>query len=152
MHQAPNKQASPEPTWEVAYLFPLQGDWSEEEYLALTSNRLVEFAHGQIEVLPLPTTSHQLLVAYLYGLLQAFVSGRALGTVVFAPLRVRLWRGKFREPDVVFMRKDHADRIREDFWEGADLVMEVVRVCPIRGRRPPTMGYANPTIPQRSDR
>jgi probable HAF family extracellular repeat protein len=27
-----------------------------------------------------------------------------------------------------------------------------LRVCPIRGRRPPTMGYANPTIPQRSDR
>jgi Uma2 family endonuclease len=115
-----------EPTWEVAYLFPAQGDWSEEEYLALHGNRLVELSDGVVEVLPVPTTSHQLLVAYLYGALLAFAAGRDLGTVLFAPLRVRLWRGKFREPDVVFMRKEHAGRIGEDFWDRADLVMEVV--------------------------
>ena len=27
------------PTWEVAYLFPAQGQWTEEEYLALTSRQ-----------------------------------------------------------------------------------------------------------------
>jgi Uma2 family endonuclease len=37
-----------------------------------------------------------------------------------------LWPGKFREPAVVFMRKEHAGRITEPYWEGADLVMEVV--------------------------
>ena len=31
-----------------------------------------------------------------------------------------------REPDVLFMLKEHADRIGDDCWEGADLVMEVV--------------------------
>ena len=31
-----------------------------------------------------------------------------------------------REPDVVFMRKEHASRIGEKYWKGADLVMEVV--------------------------
>jgi Uma2 family endonuclease len=41
-------------------------------------------------------------------------------------LRVQLWAGKFREPDVVFMRAENAARIGEPFWEGADLVMEVV--------------------------
>jgi Uma2 family endonuclease len=46
--------------------------------------------------------------------------------VLFAPLRVRLWRGKFREPDVVFMLREHAGRIGEKFWDRADLVMEVV--------------------------
>ncbi|HJT76435.1 MAG TPA: Uma2 family endonuclease [Gemmataceae bacterium] len=130
MSQAPGRPAGaaggPEPTWEVAYLFPPQGGWSEEEYLALRGNRLVEFSDGSLEVLPLPTTSHQLLVAYLYGLLLAFVGSRNLGTVLFAPLRVRLWAGKFREPDVVFMAKEHAGRIGEEFWDGADLVMEVV--------------------------
>lgn len=130
MNQVPSKPTratgEPEPAWDVAYLFPAQGTWSEEEYLALNGNRLVEFSRGFVEVLPMPTTSHQLLVAYLYGLLLAFVSGRDLGTVLFAPLRVRLWRGKFREPDVVFMFKEHADRIGEEYWHGADLVMEVV--------------------------
>src|SRR5271165_6712820 len=89
--------AAAEPTWEVARLFPDQGHWSEEEYLALNGNRMLEFAHGHLEVLSMPTTSHQLLVAYLYGLLMAFTASKNLGIVVFAPLRIRLWEGKFRE-------------------------------------------------------
>jgi Uma2 family endonuclease len=105
---------------------PARGAYTEQEYLALNSNCLIEFSHGWLEELPGPTTSHQLLVAYLYGCLLAFVSRRDLGTVLFAPLRVRLWRGKFREPDLVFMLKEHRDRIRDDYWVGTDLAMEVV--------------------------
>jgi Uma2 family endonuclease len=115
-----------EPAWDVARLFPEQGAWSEEEYLALGGNRLVEFSDGHVEVLPMPTTSHQLIVAFLYHALRGFVMARAAGTVLFAPLRVRLWPGKFREPDIVFIAAAHASRIGEAFWEGADLVMEVV--------------------------
>jgi Uma2 family endonuclease len=130
MSQAPTRAARAaaelEPTWDVAHLFPPQGEWSEEEYLALAGNRPVEFSNGVLEVLPVPTTSHQRLVAYLYGLLLTFATSRDLGTVLFAPLRVRLWRGKFREPDVVFMLKQHAARIGEEFWDRVDLVMEVV--------------------------
>jgi Uma2 family endonuclease len=110
----------------VAKLFPDQGAWSEEEYLALNGNKLVEFSHGYLEVLPMPTTSHQEIVAYLYGVLLAFVSPAKLGKVLFAPLRVRLWSGKYREPDVVFMLAQNASRIGEQFWDRADLVMEVV--------------------------
>ena len=117
-----------EPAWEIAYLFPAQGAWSELEYLALTQNTnlLVELSQGRIEVLPMPTTSHQMLLLYLYGLLLAFVTRRDLGTVLTAGIRVRLWPGTIREPDVVFLLKEHADRVGEDCWEGADLVMEVV--------------------------
>jgi Uma2 family endonuclease len=117
---------SKEPTWEVVNLFPAQGDWNEEDYLALNGNQLVEFSHGILEVLPMPTTSHQLLVVYLYGLVLTFTASRELGTVLVAPLRVRLWPGKFREPDIVFVLREHASRIGEEFWTGADLVMEVV--------------------------
>jgi Uma2 family endonuclease len=104
----------------------MQGSWCEGEYLLLQTNHLVELSNGFLEVLPMPTTSHQRLALYLYGLLLAFATGRDLGMVLAAPLRVRLWRGKFREPDVVFMSKAHADRIGEEYWKGADLVMEVV--------------------------
>jgi Uma2 family endonuclease len=130
MSQAARKQTQDisglEPTWAVAHLFPPQGQWCEEEYLALNTNHLVELSAGFLEVLPLPTTSHQLLVAYLYGLLHAFVTSRDLGTVLFAGLPVRLWRKTIREPDVVFMLKEHADRIGNRYWDRADLVMEVV--------------------------
>ena len=113
-------------------LFPPQGEWTEEEYLDLTedTNYLVEFTDGRIEVLPMPTTSHQLIVRTLVDLLRAFVDPRSLGEVLFAPLRVRTRRRKYREPDVVFMLSEHFDRAGEAFWEGADLVMEVVSPDP----------------------
>src|SRR5262249_6424156 len=85
-----------------------------------------EFSNGFLELLPMPTTSHQALVACLYSLLCLHVSKAGLGTVLFAPLRVRLWPGKFREPDLVFMREAHSRRAGEEFWDRADLVMELV--------------------------
>jgi Uma2 family endonuclease len=62
----------------------------------------------------------------LYQLLLAYIEKHNLGTVLFAPLRIKLWNGQFREPDIVFMRRENADRRGEKYWEGADLVVEVV--------------------------
>ena len=115
-----------EPVWEIAYLFPPQGRWSEEEFLTLDTNRLVEFTHGAVKVLPMPTTFHQLIVGHLYGLLSSWCILRKLGTVLFAPMPVRLRGGRYREPDILFMLSAHAGRIKKNFWHGADLVMEVV--------------------------
>ncbi|MBI4771504.1 MAG: Uma2 family endonuclease, partial [Chloroflexi bacterium] len=117
--------SEPEPTWEIAHLFPLQGAWGEDEYMELRPNRHVEFTDGVLEVLPMPKQSHQFLVLHLFESLEAFVKARNLGTVMLAPLRVRLWARTYREPDVVFMGAEHDERRGEDFWEGADLVMEV---------------------------
>ena len=113
-------------TWEIAQLFPAQGHWSEEEYLALDTNHLIEFSHGQLEILPMPTQSHQLLVIAFFELLRNFVRTRQMGTVLFAPMRVQLWPGKYREPNILFMRTEHDDRRSDSYWEGADLVLEVV--------------------------
>ncbi len=115
-----------EPTWDVARLFPDQGQWSEGEYLALDTNNLVEFSHGQLEVLPMPTERHQEIVFFLAQMLALFVNAGRLGKVLPAPLRVQLWPGKIREPDVVFMSAANAHRRSNRFWTGADLVMEVV--------------------------
>jgi len=123
---SPRPPSTPEPAWDIARLFPDQGAWSEDDYLALDTNHLVEFTDGRVEVLPMPKTSHQRIVQYLSNQLQSFASARNLGTALFAPLRVRLRGNKYREPDVVFMLAEHADRMGEDYWDGADLVMEVV--------------------------
>lgn len=120
------KDTALSPTWEIAYLFPYQGTWSEADYLALRPNRHVEFTDGYVEVLPMPTETHQSIVEYLYLALRTFVVARRLGRVLFAPLRVRIRPEKYREPDIVFMRAEHADRRTDEFWIGADLVMEVV--------------------------
>ena len=114
-----------EPAWEIAMLFPPQGAWSEGDYLALDTNRLVEFSAGRVEVLSMPTAKHQAIVAFLYMLLFALRS-RVPGAVTFAPFPVRLWAGRFREPDLVFMRSAHNARRHNEYWDGADLVVEVV--------------------------
>jgi Uma2 family endonuclease len=120
------KRKTSEPAWEVAQLYPNQGHWSEAEYLALPGGRLVEFDSGHIEVLPMPTTLHQMILIALLHLLDDFVEARQLGTVLVAGTPIRLWAGKFREPDVVFMRTEHSKQVETDCWNGADLVMEVV--------------------------
>lgn len=121
-----NEQAGP--AWEVAHLFPLQGAWGEGDYLALTrqTNRLVELSEGCVEVLAMPTRSHQRIVLFLYRLLFQLLELPGLASVFVAPLRVRLWQGKIREPDIVVMLAAHRDREHEDCFEGADLVIEVV--------------------------
>ena len=62
-----------QPAWDVALFYPLQGGWSEDEYLSLafSQNRLVEFTDGCIEVLTMPTIEHQILVRFLLDALRA---------------------------------------------------------------------------------
>ena len=115
-----------EPVWDIAKLFPNQGEWSEEDYLALDTNHLVEFTNGEIEVLPMPTIPHQQIALFLYRMLWAFVKERRLGEVLVAPLRVRLRPRKYREPDVVFMRAEKLAHQSIQYWENVDLVIEVV--------------------------
>jgi len=140
-----------EPAWEIARLFPAQGMWSEQEYLVLTrdTNHLVEFSHGYVEVLPMPTRRHQKIVFFLSRILHNFLTDHALGTVLFAPLRVRLWEGKFRESDLVVMLAEHRDREHEEYFEGADLVIEVVSDDnPDRDRVIKRQEYAQAGIPE----
>lgn len=116
------------PAWAIATLFSDQGHISEDEYLYLTryTRKLVEFTDGFIEVLPMPTTSHQRIVLFLLTALTAWAEQHDGGLTLFAALRVRLRAGKIREPDIVYMKRENLHRVGEDVWEGADIVMEVV--------------------------
>ena len=122
------------PTWEIAHLFPVQGNWSEADYLALETNRLVEFSEGTLEFLPMPTFSHQDIVKFLYDALNPFVVSARLGRVYFAPVRIRIAGRKYREPDLVFLKPERIQNPHEPS-DGADLVMEVVSEGPENRRR-----------------
>jgi Uma2 family endonuclease len=114
------------PEWESAQVFPVRYPCSEEDYLAQEYNRLLEYVDGFIEILPMPTVEHQMILAFLYKALDAWVVARSLGIVLFAPLSVRIREGKLREPDVIFMNTEGARRAGNNYWERPDLVMEVV--------------------------
>ncbi|MCG8450188.1 MAG: Uma2 family endonuclease [Pirellulales bacterium] len=118
-------------------MYPSQGHWSDLDYLEVTegTNRLVELSNGRLEVLAMPTSSHQRIMLFLLTQLQAFVIPKKLGEALCAPLRLRIQEGKFREPDIIFALEQNRSRIGEDFWEGADLVMEVVSNDPESRKR-----------------
>lgn len=108
-------------------LLPLQGLWTEEQYLRLTdqTNHFIEFTEGHVEVLPMPTRQHQAMSRFLFLALLAFVQPLG-GTVFYAPLRVRVASGRFREPDLVVLLDVNDPRNQNAFWLGADLVVEIV--------------------------
>lgn len=114
-----------DPVWELAYEHPLQGEWTEAKFLALADERRVEYCDGFLEFLPMASPLHQRLAQFLYEALKAFVVAQALGEVFIAPLPIRLRAGKYRDPDVVFLRPGRVRDPRKS-PEGADLAMEVV--------------------------
>jgi Uma2 family endonuclease len=118
--------SEPELTWEIARLFPAQGDWTEEEYFELDNNHRVEYSDGFLEFLPMPTIFHQLILQFLYDALNSFVKSSALGTVVVSGYKIRLRARKYREPDIVFIKKAHRSGVKTQYCEKADLVIEVV--------------------------
>jgi Uma2 family endonuclease len=131
-------------------LVPLQGMWTEEQYVKLTNqtNHLIEFSDGEIEVLSMPTRSHQLLVRWLFLALYAFLQPRG-GLVLFAPLRLQIRPGKQREPDILLVRDSGDPRNQEAFWLGADVVVEVVSPDdPERDTKLKRADYAETAIPE----
>ncbi|ETX04279.1 Uma2 family endonuclease [Candidatus Entotheonella palauensis] len=134
----------------VLSLMPSQGQWSEDTYLWLTDRTtgFIELTDGYIEVLPMPTDEHQTILAYLYQALFAFLQTMG-GKVLFAPLRLRIREGKFREPDILLVC-DAADPRRQNrFWRGADLVVEIVSPDkPERDLVDKRVDYAEAKIPE----
>jgi Uma2 family endonuclease len=112
----------------LARLFPQQGEWREEDYFALPdSNRIIELSEGELIISPPPSTAHQRAVRNLSRALDAYARAGGHGEALFAPVAVRLWEGKIREPDVLFIRAEHAECIAEQMIDGApDWVAEVI--------------------------
>lgn len=112
----------------VALPIPKTKVWSEDEYLDLPGGQLIEFDHGSIEVLPMPSMLHQKVVNRLVRALEDFVDARGLGDVLAAPFPVKVGTDKYREPDVIFRRSDSVelDERATKFWDQVELVVEVL--------------------------
>ena len=129
---------------------PRQGAWTDEEYLWLTDRcrRLLEFTDGYVEELPMPTSTHQAILAFLYRLFHAYLLPRG-GVAMFAALRLRIREGKFREPDLLVLRDRSDSRYQDRYWLGADLVAEVVSPDrPARDLVEKRVDYAEANVPE----
>jgi len=66
-----------------------------------------------------------------------------------APLRLRLWPGKIREPDLLFLASATDPRRQNQLWTGADLVIEVVSPDdPARDLMTKRREYSQASIPE----
>jgi len=115
-----------EPTWEVAKLFPAQGEWTEMDFFRLHGNRMVELVDGKLEVLPRPTWLHQLIVDWLCDRLKARIRDGVGGHVLQAPLPIRLFPKPIREPDVMYFAPGSEPDDPRGYPTKVDLAMEVV--------------------------
>lgn len=134
----------------LAELAPAQGTWSEEEYLGLTDHRkrLVEYTDGYLEILPLRTAAHQMILKLLFLSFFSFFETRG-GNVLFAPLRMRVRAGKFREPALMVLLSAKDPRSQNRFWLGADVALEVVsEEKPERDLVDKRSDYAEANIPE----
>ena len=134
----------------LAEILPPQGRWTEEQYLVLTDhrNRLIEFTDGFLEVLPMPTDKQQRILKLLFLVFYRFVEVPG-GTVQFAPLRLQIRPGKFREPDLVLLLSATDARRQDRFWLGADLALEVVSEDkPERDLVDKRIDYAEARVPE----
>ncbi len=137
-------------TLAILEIVPRQGEWNERDYLwaSSISNRLVELVNGHLEIVPMPTLKHQNIIEYLFLALRVIMK-QIGGKVAFAPLRLRLWNGRFREPDILLLLSTDDSRLANEFWDGADLVVEVVSPDkPERDTVDKVRDYAQAGIPE----
>lgn len=84
-----------------------------------------EIIDGELFVNPSPIVRHQRVAGNLYDLLKAYAKATG-GEVYFAPLDVFFSDQNVVEPDLLFIRADHLDRIGEKRMDGPpDLVVEI---------------------------
>ncbi len=95
--------------------------WSDEDTHA-------EWVNGEVILVMPPLAIHQDMLALLHVLLAYFADRLDLGKVYLAPFEMRHLPGyASREPDILFVAREHLHRLTPERLEGpADLVVEVV--------------------------
>lgn len=93
-------------------------EWADEDTWA-------EWVDGEVMILSPASPRHQDIADFLTSVLRMYAELKGLGRVISAPFQMKLERG--REPDVLFVAREHLERLLETRLEGpADLVVEVM--------------------------
>lgn len=94
-------------------------DWADEDTLA-------EWVNGKVIMTSPASRPHQKLVSFLDRLVGYYVELHQLGEFLIAPFQMRIARSG-REPDCLFVRTEHLDRLQHTFMDGpVDLAIEVI--------------------------
>lgn len=103
--------------------------WTYAEFARLpeSGSTRYEVIDDELVVTPGPSRRHQTIVGELFYRLMGFVKAHALGELFTGPFDILFAEGDYFEPDVLFVRSDHAGLVSDRGVEGPpDLVVEVV--------------------------
>src|SRR5205809_7891696 len=98
---------------ELAYELLSEPAWTEEAYLVFSEafNRPMELSDGRLIILPMPSLTHQRILKQFVLHAQHWLAEGNRGEVLFAPHPIRLWPGKYREPDAMIWLNEHKGRM-----------------------------------------
>ena len=123
-----------------------------EEFLAWADeDSRAEWVDGEIIVMSPASLDHQDLLFFLGRVIAAYVEAHRRGRVFLAPILMRLpTRPSGREPDLLFVSNEHADRLHPTYVDGpADLVVEIVSPDSVeRDRRDKYLEYEAAGVPE----
>ena len=99
-----------------------------EEFCALgEDDRQLELINGVVCMSPPPSDDHEDLQGWLLTILRQYVEVRKLGKVRGSRSGVQVSDTSLPEPDLIFFRNEHLDRMRPSGAHGApDLAVEIV--------------------------
>lgn len=95
-------------------------EWCDEDTWA-------EWVDGEVIMLSPASDKHQDLADFLTAILRVYAEARGMGVARSAPFQMRTGPElPGREPDILFIAKEHLKRLKETYLEGpADLVIEI---------------------------
>ncbi|MFN8528284.1 MAG: Uma2 family endonuclease [Anaerolineae bacterium] len=100
---------------------------SEDDYMARYAADHCEWVRGFVIKMSPTTDRHWELVFYLGLLLKAYLELRPIGTVRGEPFVMKLSKDSRREPDLMVILQEHANRLTTTHLQGpADICIEVV--------------------------
>jgi len=123
-----------------------------EEWLAWPEgeSKQSEWIDGEVVVFMPPSGRHQDVIGLLFNLLSWYVHTLGLGLVRLAPFEMRLSTRASREPDLIFLAREHEERLTPQRLIGAaDLVVEVISEHSVRrDRLEKFAAYAQAGVPE----
>ena len=116
------------PRWEVRKTEVPTRKLTYEEFLQwCDEDTWAEWVNGEVLMLTPASNRHQDLVRFMIQVLGIYVEVKGLGVVRPAPFQMKTGPDlPGREPDLLFVAKEHLGRLKENFLDGpADLVIEI---------------------------
>jgi len=102
----------------IKYLYPAQGQWTEEDYFSLPNTEYkVELVNGELVRAPASDTGNLFISRAIFRALDAYAVEHDLGETLFAEVSLRRNENIIRQPDLLFVSKDRVGQIKKRYVE-----------------------------------